>query len=69
MLQLILEKKIKTRGVLRPIEPQVYVPGNHKFTIHSFSFLELVLILLFLCGFAALDILQAYGLKLLEKTE
>nr|CAN70823.1 hypothetical protein VITISV_016755 [Vitis vinifera] len=40
---LILEKKIKTRGVLRPIEPQVYVP--------------------------ALDILQAYGLKLLEKTE
>lgn len=40
---LILEKKIETRGVLRPIEPQVYVP--------------------------ALDILQAYGLKLLEKTE
>ncbi|KAH7574490.1 hypothetical protein JRO89_XS03G0302600 [Xanthoceras sorbifolium] len=25
---LLLENKIKTRGVLRPIEPEVYVPGN-----------------------------------------
>ncbi|PON49419.1 Saccharopine dehydrogenase, C-terminal [Parasponia andersonii] len=40
---LILENKIKTRGVLRPIEPEVYAP--------------------------ALDILQAYGFKLIEKTE
>lgn len=28
-LQLILGNKIKTRGVLRPIEPEVYVPGNY----------------------------------------
>lgn len=40
---LILEKKIETKGVLRPIEPEVYVP--------------------------ALDILQAYGFKLMEKIE
>ncbi|XP_030488694.2 alpha-aminoadipic semialdehyde synthase [Cannabis sativa] len=40
---LILGNKIKTRGVLRPILPEVYVP--------------------------ALDILQAYGFKLIEKTE
>ncbi|KAK9274805.1 hypothetical protein L1049_022057 [Liquidambar formosana] len=40
---LLLENKIKTRGVLRPLEPEVYVP--------------------------ALDILQAYGFKLLEKFE
>ncbi|XP_047333740.1 alpha-aminoadipic semialdehyde synthase [Impatiens glandulifera] len=40
---LLLVGKIKTRGVLRPIEPEVYVP--------------------------ALDILQAYGIKLLEKIE
>ncbi|XP_057506464.1 alpha-aminoadipic semialdehyde synthase-like isoform X1 [Actinidia eriantha] len=38
---LLLADKIKTRGVLRPIEPEVYVP--------------------------ALDILQAYGIKLMEK--
>ncbi|KAJ7980507.1 Lysine-ketoglutarate reductase/saccharopine dehydrogenase [Quillaja saponaria] len=40
---LLLENKIKTRGVLRPIEPEIYVP--------------------------ALDILQAYGIKLMEKNE
>ncbi|KAG5546947.1 hypothetical protein RHGRI_012844 [Rhododendron griersonianum] len=40
---LLLADKIKTRGVLRPIEPEVYVP--------------------------ALDILQAYGIKLLEKMD
>ncbi|KAK2992580.1 hypothetical protein RJ640_009190, partial [Escallonia rubra] len=38
---LLLGNKINTRGVLRPVDPDVYVP--------------------------ALDILQAYGLKLLEK--
>ncbi|XP_041004799.1 alpha-aminoadipic semialdehyde synthase isoform X1 [Juglans microcarpa x Juglans regia] len=40
---LLLENKIKTRGVLRPIVPEVYTP--------------------------ALDFLQAYGLKLMEKIE
>ncbi|XP_010437795.1 PREDICTED: alpha-aminoadipic semialdehyde synthase-like isoform X2 [Camelina sativa] len=40
---LLIEDKIKTRGVLRPLEPEVYLP--------------------------ALDILQAYGIKLIEKTE
>jgi alpha-aminoadipic semialdehyde synthase len=40
---LLLADKIKTRGVLRPLEPEVYVP--------------------------ALDILQAYGIKLLEKMD
>ncbi|KAG2717762.1 hypothetical protein I3843_03G190100 [Carya illinoinensis] len=40
---LLLENKIKTRGVLRPIVPEVYMP--------------------------ALDFLQAYGLKLMEKVE
>ncbi|KAK6236637.1 Saccharopine dehydrogenase [Theobroma cacao] len=40
---LLLVNKITTRGVLRPIDPEVYVP--------------------------ALDILQAYGIKLTEKTE
>ncbi|OMO67078.1 Saccharopine dehydrogenase / Homospermidine synthase [Corchorus capsularis] len=40
---LLLVNKVTTRGVLRPIEPEVYVP--------------------------ALDILQAYGIKLMEKTE
>ncbi|CAE6162342.1 unnamed protein product [Arabidopsis arenosa] len=40
---LLIEDKIKTRGVLRPLEPEVYLP--------------------------ALDILQAYGIKLMEKTE
>ncbi|KAM7276982.1 hypothetical protein ACFE04_006039 [Oxalis oulophora] len=38
---LLLENKIKTRGVLRPLEPEVYEPGLH--------------------------ILQAYGIKLMEK--
>lgn len=28
LLQLLLENKIKTRGVLRPIVPEVYMPGN-----------------------------------------
>lgn len=40
---LLLTTKVKTRGVLRPIESEVYVP--------------------------ALEILQAYGVKLLEKVE
>ncbi|KAK6248861.1 hypothetical protein QUC31_020426 [Theobroma cacao] len=40
---LLLVNKTTTRGVLRPIDPEVYVP--------------------------ALDILQAYGIKLTEKTE
>ncbi|XP_060674765.1 alpha-aminoadipic semialdehyde synthase isoform X2 [Ziziphus jujuba] len=40
---LLLRNKIKTRGVLRPIEPEVYLP--------------------------ALDIIQAYGFKLMEKVE
>ncbi|KAI4379957.1 hypothetical protein MLD38_006193 [Melastoma candidum] len=40
---LLLTKKIKTRGVLRPIFPEVYVP--------------------------ALDMLQACGIKLIEKIE
>ncbi|XP_048133337.1 alpha-aminoadipic semialdehyde synthase isoform X2 [Rhodamnia argentea] len=40
---LLLENKIKTRGVLRPIEPEVYVP--------------------------ALDILQAQGIRVMEKIE
>ncbi|KAL9242212.1 hypothetical protein vseg_016233 [Gypsophila vaccaria] len=40
---LLLTNKIKTRGILRPIEPEVYVP--------------------------ALDMIQAYGIKLLEKRE
>ncbi|XP_010687601.2 alpha-aminoadipic semialdehyde synthase isoform X1 [Beta vulgaris subsp. vulgaris] len=40
---LLLANKIKTRGILRPIEPEVYVP--------------------------ALDIMQAYGITLLEKRE
>uniref|UniRef100_A0A6N2L6K1 Uncharacterized protein n=1 Tax=Salix viminalis TaxID=40686 RepID=A0A6N2L6K1_SALVM len=38
---LLLENKINTRGVLRPFEPEVYIP--------------------------ALDILQAYGIKVMEK--
>jgi alpha-aminoadipic semialdehyde synthase len=40
---LLIEDKIKTRGVLRPLEAEVYLP--------------------------ALDILQAYGIKLMEKAE
>ncbi|ESW26524.1 hypothetical protein PHAVU_003G126300 [Phaseolus vulgaris] len=40
---LLLTNKIQTRGVLRPIEPEVYTP--------------------------ALDIIEAYGIKLIEKTE
>ncbi|KAJ1418760.1 Saccharopine dehydrogenase, NADP binding domain [Sesbania bispinosa] len=40
---LLLTNKIQTRGVLRPIEPEVYTP--------------------------ALDIIQAYGIKLIEKNE
>ncbi|CAK9143275.1 unnamed protein product [Ilex paraguariensis] len=40
---LLLANKIKTRGVLRPIDPEVYLP--------------------------ALDILKAYGFKMLEKIE
>ncbi|OAY26961.1 alpha-aminoadipic semialdehyde synthase isoform X1 [Manihot esculenta] len=40
---LLLENKIKTRGVVRPIEPEVYVP--------------------------ALDILQALGIKFIEKID
>ncbi|KAE8689171.1 Alpha-aminoadipic semialdehyde synthase [Hibiscus syriacus] len=40
---LLLVNKIKTRGVLRPIVPEVYIP--------------------------ALDIVQAYGIKLMEKAE
>ncbi|KAL1219562.1 Alpha-aminoadipic semialdehyde synthase [Cardamine amara subsp. amara] len=40
---LLIEDKIKIRGVLMPLEPEVYLP--------------------------ALDILQAYGIKLMEKTE
>ncbi|KAJ4950699.1 hypothetical protein NE237_027531 [Protea cynaroides] len=40
---LLLENKIKTRGVIRPFDPEVYVP--------------------------ALDLLEAYGFKLLEKIE
>lgn len=27
LLQLLLQNKIKTRGVVRPIEPEVYMPG------------------------------------------
>lgn len=40
---LLLQNKIKTRGVLRPIEPEVYMP--------------------------ALDLLEAYGVKMMEKIE
>ncbi|KOM33324.1 hypothetical protein LR48_Vigan01g288000 [Vigna angularis] len=40
---LLLTNKIQTRGVLRPIEPEVYTP--------------------------ALDIIEAYGIKLIEETE
>ncbi|KHN45038.1 Alpha-aminoadipic semialdehyde synthase [Glycine soja] len=40
---LLLTNKIQTRGVLRPIEPEVYTP--------------------------ALDIIEAYGIKLIETTE
>ncbi|XP_077240868.1 lysine-ketoglutarate reductase/saccharopine dehydrogenase bifunctional enzyme isoform X2 [Tasmannia lanceolata] len=40
---LLLQDKIKTRGVLRPLEPEVYMP--------------------------ALDMLEAYGFKILEKME
>nr|XP_012573376.1 alpha-aminoadipic semialdehyde synthase isoform X2 [Cicer arietinum] len=40
---LLLTNKIQTRGVLRPIQPEVYTP--------------------------ALDIIQAYGIKLIEKSE
>lgn len=40
---LLLTNKIQTRGVLRPIQPEVYTP--------------------------ALDIIQAYGIKLIEKNE
>lgn len=40
---LLLANKIKSRGILRPIEPEVYAP--------------------------ALDIIQAYGINLLEKTK
>ncbi|KAL6220857.1 hypothetical protein ACLB2K_008610 [Fragaria x ananassa] len=40
---LILGNKIKTRGILRPLEPEVYVP--------------------------AMDIIQAYGIKVMEKVE
>ncbi|XP_037495733.1 alpha-aminoadipic semialdehyde synthase isoform X2 [Jatropha curcas] len=40
---LLLENKIKSRGVLRPTEPEVYMP--------------------------ALEILQAHGIKLIEKVE
>ncbi|MED6110949.1 hypothetical protein PIB30_047757 [Stylosanthes scabra] len=40
---LLLTNKIQTRGVLRPLEPEVYTP--------------------------ALDIIQAYGIKLIEKRE
>lgn len=28
VLQLLIEDKIKTRGVLRPLEPEVYLPGK-----------------------------------------
>lgn len=35
VLQLILEKKIETKGVLRPLEPEVYVPGNSNIFVCS----------------------------------
>lgn len=35
MLQLLIEDKIKTRGVLRPLEPEVYLPGNFEFRIKT----------------------------------
>ncbi|CAI9760968.1 unnamed protein product [Fraxinus pennsylvanica] len=40
---LLLQNKIQTKGILRPIDPEIYVP--------------------------VLDILEAYGLKLLEKMD
>ncbi|MBA0755168.1 hypothetical protein Gogos_020063, partial [Gossypium gossypioides] len=45
---LLIVSKIKTRGVLRPIVPEVYLP---------------------VLTVAALEIVQAYGIKLIEKTE
>lgn len=37
VFQLILEKKIKTKGVLRPLEPEVYVPGISNIFVSSAS--------------------------------
>ncbi|KAL6010490.1 hypothetical protein ACLOJK_000923 [Asimina triloba] len=48
--QLLLGNKINKRGVVRPLDPEVYLPAE-------------------LCVLAALDVLEAYGFKILEKME
>jgi hypothetical protein len=75
-LQLLLTNKIQTRGVLRPIIPQVYTPGvqvTAYFVLIGCSICQNIAIFmnayLSVVVFAALDIIQAYGIKLIEKNE
>jgi hypothetical protein len=37
ILQLLLKNKVQTKGVIRPLQPEIYVPG----VLRSFSCLSL----------------------------
>jgi hypothetical protein len=72
-LQLLLTNKIQTRGVLRPIISEVYTPGDcieyFDWLLYLLEYSNFLNAYLLVVVFAALDIIQAYGIKLIEKNE
>ena len=75
ILQLLLENKVQTKGVIRPLEPEIYIPGECNVD-HGFHGVPLVqipgratVLNSCVCVFEALEMLESSGIKLAEGLE
>lgn len=71
-MQLLLQNKVQAKGVIRPLEPEVYIPGTYpKLLLNTckLSSLDTCNLDGYWCFLTALDILEAYGIKVVEKVE
>jgi hypothetical protein len=76
VLQLLLQNKVQTKGVVRPLEPEIYIPGecNSDLDFHACPCGITVTrnsadSCVCVCVCEALEILESSGIKLSERVE
>ena len=75
ILQLLLENKVNTKGVIRPLEPEIYIPGVCNVVTEIIHASPCTNIMTWnsanscICVFEALEMLESSGIKLAEGLE
>jgi hypothetical protein len=74
MMQLLLQNMVHKKGVIRPLEPEVYIPSECNLNcgltlILNGSTMMCAVMTLFFGLCQALEILESSGIKLMERVE